>query len=220
MRLAHSYSSIKLFENCPQRYYRQRIIKDIKDESSDASVYGDRVHKMLEERLKSDAELPQEVERYESLCRAVEKLVAIGGQLHIEKELVLTENLTPTGWWDGDAWLRSKLDVLIIHGTTAVVMDWKTGKRRPDFFQMQMFAAQVFKHYPEVTTVKATLVWLKDMAMDTEIYKREYVNSVWADIMRRIKRIYDALEHDTWPAKPSGLCNYCPAKHDCKFSQK
>lgn len=217
MRLSHSYSSIKLYENCPLRYYRQRILKDVQDESGEASIYGERIHKMLEDRLKEDTDLPQEAERYEQLCVAVEKLVSLGGELHIEKELVLTENLTPTGWWDSDAWLRSKLDVLIIRGDTAVVMDWKTGKRRPDFFQMQVFAAQVFKHFPEVTTVKTTLVWLKDMAMDTEIYKRQYINTVWADIIRRIKRIYDSLENDTWPAKPSGLCNYCPARHDCEY---
>lgn len=218
--LSHSYSSIKLYENCPLRYYRQRVLKDIKDEGGDASLYGERVHKMLEDRLREHADLPQEAEKYEALCTAVEQLVASGGELHIEKELVLNENLLPTGWWDRDAWLRSKLDVLIVCGTTAVVMDWKTGKRRPDFFQMQIFAAQVFKHFPDVTTVKTSLVWLKDMAMDTEVYQRQYINAVWTDIIRKIKRIHDSLDNETWPAKPSGLCNYCPARHDCQFSQR
>ena len=218
--LSHSYSSIKLYENCPLRYYRQRVLKDIKDEGGDASLYGERIHKMLEDRLRENADLPQEAEKYEQLCAAVEKLVAAGGELHIEKELVLNENLLPTGWWDRDAWLRSKLDVLIVSGDTAVVMDWKTGKRRPDFFQMQIFAAQVFKHFPDVTTVKTSLVWLKDMAMDTEVYQRKYVNAVWTDIIRKIKRIHDSLDNETWPAKPSGLCNYCPARHDCPFAQR
>lgn len=221
MRLTHSYSSIKLFENCPKRYELQRIQKVLVDEGGEASIYGDRVHKSLETRLKEDTDLPQELERYEELCRAVEKLVSLGGELHIEKELVLNDNLLPTGWWDADAWLRSKLDVLVLNGNTAVVMDWKTGKRRPDFFQMAVFAVQVFKHYPEVTKVKTSLVWLKDMAMDTEIYRREEANSLWADIMSRIKRIHIAQENDTWPAKPSGLCNYCPAKAQglCEFAR-
>lgn len=217
MRLSHSYSAIKQYENCPLRYYRQRILKDVKDEGGAASIYGERIHKMLEDRLRQNLSLPQEAARYEPLCQAVEKLVHAGGELHVERELVLNENLLPTGWWDADAWLRSKLDVLIIKGDTAVVMDWKTGARRPDFFQMQLFAAQVFKHFPDVTTTKTTLVWLKDMTMDTEIYQRKFINTVWADIIRRIKRIHDSLEHDTWPAKPSGLCNYCPARHDCDF---
>ena len=44
MKLAHSYSSIKLFENCPLRYYRQRIKKDVVDEGGEASKHGERIH--------------------------------------------------------------------------------------------------------------------------------------------------------------------------------
>jgi hypothetical protein len=145
--------------------------------------------------------------------------MAEGGELLVEKELVLNDNLTPTGWWDADAWIRSKLDVLVIKGNHAVVMDWKTGKRKPDFFQMQMFAVQVFKHYPEVQHVKTSLVWLKDMSMDSEKYTRLDANPLWAEIMKRIQRIHTSLEHDNWPAKPSGLCRFCPARHDCDYAR-
>lgn len=214
MKLSHSYSAIKLYENCPYRYYRQRIVKDVIDQGGEASLYGERIHKHLELKLKGEADLPKEAEHYEVLCQAVQAL-AREGELHIEKELVLNENLEPTGWWDADAWLRSKLDILVLNGDKAVVMDWKTGKRNPDFFQMGMFAAQVFKHFPDVTEVKTSLVWLKTMDMDTEIYLRKDANALWADIMGRIRRIYQSVDHDNWPAKPSGLCRFCPARHDC-----
>lgn len=214
MKLSHSYSSIKLYENCPYRYFRQRILKDVVDEGGEASKYGERIHQYLELKLKGQAELPQEVAHYEPLCASVERLSG-GGELHIEKELVLNENLEPTGWWDSDAWLRSKLDILVLVGNDAVVMDWKTGKRNPDFFQMQIFAAQVFKHFPDVVRVKTSLVWLKTMEMDTEVYSRENSNEIWAEVMKRIRRIHQSVEHDNWPARPSGLCRFCPARHDC-----
>jgi RecB family exonuclease len=214
MKLSHSYSAIKLYENCPYRYFRQRIAKDVVDEGGEASIYGERIHQHLELKLKGEAELPQEIAHYEPLCASVERL-AKGGELHIEKELVLNENLEPTGWWDKDAWLRSKLDILVLVGDEAVVMDWKTGKRNPDFFQMQIFAAQVFKHFPDVRRVKTSLVWLKTMEMDTETYDRQGANEIWAEIMKRIRRIHQSVEHDNWPAKPSGLCRFCPARHDC-----
>ena len=217
MRLTHSYSAIKLYENCPLRYYRQRILKDVTDDGGEASRYGERVHEYLEHRLKENADLPQDITHYEVLCTKVEEL-ANGGELHIEKELVLTEELTPTGWWEPDAWLRSKLDILVIRGTSAYVMDWKTGKRNPDNFQMQLFAAQVFKHYPQIQNVKTSLVWLKQLQMDTGEYARANINEVWAGIMKKIRRIYDSYEHNTWPARPSGLCRFCPARHDCDFA--
>tara|TARA_R110000822_G_scaffold81971_2_gene194070 strand:+ start:104 stop:760 length:657 start_codon:yes stop_codon:yes gene_type:complete len=217
MQLSHSYSAITLFENCPLRYYRQRIKKDVVDEGGEASKYGERIHTLLENRLKGSG-LEPEVAQYEPLCQSVERLAA-RGELYVEKELVLTENLTPTGWWDTDAWLRSKLDVLVIVGSDAVVMDWKTGKRKTDQFQMQMFAAQVLKHYPEVQTVKTSLVWLKTMEMDTEKYNRVDINPLWAEIMKRIQRIHDAYKHANWPARPSGLCRYCPCRHDCDYAR-
>lgn len=218
MKLSHSYSSIKMYENCPLRYYKQRVLKEITDTGGDASVYGERIHKFLEDRLCENAALPQEAVQYEALCKSVEA-IAEGGELHIERELVLNENLEPTGWWDADAWLRSKLDILVVNGDTAVVMDWKTGKRRPDFFQMELFAAQVFKHFPQVIKVKTSLVWLKTLEMDTEEYKLEHANQIWEKIISKIRRIHQSLEHETWPAKPSGLCPYCPAKHICEFAK-
>jgi RecB family exonuclease len=216
MQLSHSYSSIKLFENCPLRYYRQRITKEVEDDGSEMSKYGERIHTLLEIRLKGLNTDP-EIEKYEPLCAAVEKL-ARQGKLFIEHELVLTQNLTPTGWRDADAWLRSKLDVLVVIGGEAVVMDWKTGKRNADQFQMQLFAIQVFKHFPEVQRVKTSLVWLKTMEMDTNTYEHSDANSIWAEVMRRIQRIHDAYEHANWPARPSGLCRYCPCQHDCEFA--
>ena len=220
IRLAHSYSSLKQFENCPQRYYRQRILKDVKDEGGEASKYGERIHEMLERRLRDNDELPQEAARYEALCKGVEKL-AEGGELFVEKEMVLNANREPTGWWDSDAWLRSKLDVLVIKGNDAVVMDWKTGKRKPDFFQMEIFAGQVFKHFPDIQRVKTTLVWLKDMKMDSETYTRVAdITGIWGGISSATSRIEQALYFDNWPARPSGLCGWCPAQSTCKWARR
>jgi len=47
MKLSHSYSAIKLYENCPLRYFRQRIVKDVVDEGGEASKYGERIHEYL-----------------------------------------------------------------------------------------------------------------------------------------------------------------------------
>lgn len=219
MKLSHSYSAIKMFENCPLRYYRQRVLKDVVDEPSEQSRYGERIHKMLEDRIGEGAMLPSEAAKYEDICASIETAAAHGGELFAEKELVLTENLTPTGWWDADAWLRSKLDVFVLYDNKAIVLDWKTGKRRIDNFQLKLFAAQVMQHYPDVDSVKTGLIWLKTNEFDYEVFDRDQLNDIWADVISRIRRIYKSLEHDKWPARPSGLCRFCPARHDCDFAQ-
>jgi RecB family exonuclease len=218
MKLAHSYSSIKLFENCPLRYYRQRILKDVQDQGGEASIYGERIHEALELRLRENKPLPPEAAQYEDLCVSIERNLR-NNKLYLEKELVLDENLEPTGWWDPDAWLRSKLDVLIDKGDKAVVFDWKTGRKRADQFQMEIFAVQVFKHFPDVQEVLTSLIWLKDGSSTTHFYSRAHTNELWAEIIGRIRRIYAAAETDVWPARPSGLCPYCPARHDCPHAR-
>ena len=218
IKLAHSYSSIKMFENCPKRYYHQRITKEVTDTGSDATRYGERIHADLEHRLVEQKPLSYDSQQYEVLCQSIEVL-ATGGELHAERQLCLTENLTPTSWYADDAWLRSILDVLILKDDQAIVMDWKTGKRRPDFTQLQLFALQVFKHFPKIKTVKTSFVWLQDMGMDTEVFSADKTKTMWADMLARIERIHQSLEHDNWPAKPSGLCNWCPAKNICEFAK-
>ena len=218
MKLSHSYSAIKLYENCPLRYYRQRILREVKDEDNQYTIYGSRVHEALEKRLRDNEELPKDSAHYEPLIQSIEKAVG-DGELYVEREMTLNENLEETGWFDADAWFRGKLDVLIAKGTTAVVMDWKTGKRKPDFDQLEMFALLTWKIFPEVDRVKASFVWLKDMAMDHEVYRREQSNELWAKHMGRIRRIYDSLENDNWPARPSGLCRFCPCQSTCDYAQ-
>jgi len=215
INLTHSFSSIKMYENCPKRYYHQRITKEVQDTGSDATIYGERVHEALEHRLDKKVELPTESETYEPLCKSIEGL---GGTLQVEQKLTLSENLTPTTWWEKDAWLRSILDVLIVFEDEAIVMDWKTGKRRPDFSQLEMFALQVFSHYPNIKKVKSTFVWLKDLSLDSHTYNRLDADDMWVKLLSKTERINQSLTNNNWPPKPSGLCRFCPAKNICEFS--
>ena len=217
-KLTHSYSSIKMFEQCPKRYLHQRINKDVEDKGSEATIYGERIHKQLENRLALSEPLPKESVKYEEVCRTIEKLTE-GADLHLEQQLCLNENLTPTGWYDNDAWLRSILDVLILRGDIAIVMDWKTGKRRPDFFQLELFALQVFKHYPTIKSVKSSFVWLKENKTDTETFHHTDSNIMWTNILSKIDKIDQSYKTNTFPARPSALCRYCPANNICEYAR-
>ena len=215
--LTHSYSSIKMYDNCPKRYYHQRIAKQVTDPGGEATLYGERLHKMIEERLRDNTDLPAEAAVYAPMIDAVVRSVS-DGTLMVEQEMTLNRGLKPTGWWDDDAWMRSKLDVLVLRGNKAIVMDWKTGKRRPDFAQLELFALQVFAHHKNIHEVSSCFVWLKDRAMDREIYNRNNIGEMWSALLNKVGRIERSLASEDWPAKPSGLCKFCPAKHLCDFA--
>lgn len=218
VKLSHSYSSIKMFENCALQYYHVRIAKTVINKGGEATIWGERVHKQLEDRLKNNVDLLPESAMHEPAVVALEKLTG-SGTLFVEREATLNKDLQPTGWWDHDAWLRSKLDVLILRGPTAYVFDWKTGKRRPDFSQLELFALQVFTHEPAVQVVHSKFLWLKDGVTDHEKYTRDMMPVMWEKLLGRIKRIEQAAAANVWPARPSGLCAYCPARHLCEFAR-
>ena len=215
--LTHSYSSIKMYDNCPKRYFHQRIAKHVTDQGGEATLYGERLHKMLEERLRDDVDLPAEAATYAPLVDAVLRSAG-NGTLMVEQEMTLNRKLKPTGWWDKDAWMRSKLDVLVLKGKRAIVLDWKTGKRRPDFDQLELFALQVFAHHKDVDEVSSGFVWLKDQAIDRNTYSRDNAGELWSNLLNKVSRIERSLHSEDWPAKPSGLCKFCPARHLCDFA--
>ena len=217
IQLTHSYSALKLFENCPKRYYHQRIARDAKDEGGEASKHGERVHKALEKKLLGEEELPTELQGVTAVC---EVLTASKGELAPEKKLALNTSLNPSDWWDSDTWIRAQLDVLIVDGDKATVLDWKTGKRRPDSYQLELSATMVFIHQPEVNEVNAGFLWLQDKKMDPYRYTRSMYNRLLDTTLSKINRVEEALVHDVWPAKPSGLCNYCPCKSFCSYAKR
>jgi hypothetical protein len=204
-----------MYENCPKRYFHQRIEKSVVDPGGEASKHGERVHKVLEDYIKDDAPLDHSNKKFAPMLDALKQGP---GTKHAELEMTLSDTFKPTGWFEPDAWLRSKLDYVAINGKNAVVLDWKTGKRRPDPFQLEVFALQVFVHYPDVDKVYSSFVWLPDEKTDTVIYYRSQMPELWHEIMSRVKRIEDSATSGTWQAKPSGLCGWCPCKSFCEFS--
>ena len=53
-----SYSSIKTFDQCPKKYYHLKVAKDVKDTGSDATIYGQEVHKAAEDYIKFGTPIP------------------------------------------------------------------------------------------------------------------------------------------------------------------
>jgi hypothetical protein len=124
--LTHSFSSIKMFEQCPFRYYHQRIAKTVVDRGGEASQHGERIHKYIEDRLKGtlSVERAAEIAKLEPIISSIEML-ANGGTLEVEQQLTLNKELKPTTWFAPDAWMRSILDVCVRCGDKTVVLDWK-----------------------------------------------------------------------------------------------
>ena len=214
-----SYSSLTSFETCAKRYFHLKVAKDVVDTPHESATWGSTVHKHLEDRVKLGTSLPESLQGYE---RLVAPIISRQGTKLVEQQFAITADLSPTTWMGSDTWCRGIVDVGVLSGSSAVLLDWKTGRRKPDSDQLKLFAGLAFAHYPEVNTVHTGFVWLKERAIDKQKFTREDVPVIWQTFVPRVRRLERAYEQLNFPPKPSGLCSrWCPVpKSLCEFSGK
>jgi len=205
---AWSHSALNQFETCPRQYYLLRVSKQAKDVKGEAALWGDAVHKHLEARAKNGTPLPSYLNYLNPI---VERILASPGEKIVEHKITITHDYSPTSWFAKDAWCRSIIDLGVVGETSATLLDWKTGKRKPDSDQMALFAGMAFVEYPNVEVIDTGFVWIKDKKVDRDRFTRSDVAAIWGGFLPRIARLEHAFKTNNWPATPGGLCKkYCP----------
>lgn len=216
LKKAWSYSALTAFETCPRRYQLTRVTKEVVEKQTEATLWGNKVHKALELFAKGKQPLPPDFKAYEKYVR---KIQSYEGKRVVEEKIALTSSFRPTTWFAKDVWVRGIIDIGVVGSDTAYLLDWKTGKRKPDSDQLKLFAALAFAHYPWIDKVVTGFIWLKDAKFDKGTFTREQLPEIWNEFLPRVTRLELAYKDDKWVAKPSGLCkNWCPVgKRLCEF---
>lgn len=216
-KLVHSFSSLEMFDGCPKRFYHLRVAKDYKPEDSEASLAGTRDHKAFEDRINLGTELPDYLKKHEG---KVELLLNSGYEVTAEKEFAITRNFEPCeNWWHPDVFLRVKADVVVRGETRAAVLDWKTGKRRPKPFQLELAAMTMLTSYPMMKSTEAAFLWLREESADKYKYTRDDLDRIKTKLMTKVEKIEETAADGVWQAKPGYHCNWCEVKNDCSYSQ-
>ena len=209
---AWSYSSIKTFDQCPKKYYHLKVAKDVKDFGNEATIYGGQVHKAAEDYIKKGTEIPTKFEYISAPLKAIE---SIPGEKHCEIRLGIAydgQDYTPTKFMAKDVWYRGIADLLILNGEKAYLIDYKTGKnaKYEDTAQLDLLAAAVFTHYPEVKTIKSALVYLVSNDFIKKEHKAELRKSYFATFDESLHKLSVAEESEVWNAISGPLCGFCP----------
>jgi hypothetical protein len=209
-----SFTSLTSFETCPRRYYHTRVAKDIVEPESDAMIWGNVVHKALEERVRDGKPLPSTLTHLEKYAA---KILSLPGTVACEQQVALTLALQPTDWFANNVWVRGVFDVAIDQGKQVVLIDYKTGKRKPNSDQLELFAALASRVYPKALRFRTLFIWLKEKKTDKAEYQCDDLRTVWAKFIRRVSRLDAAVTLNDFPPRPSGLCGkWCPIK-SCEF---
>ena len=209
---AWSYSSIKTFDQCPKKYYHLKVAKDVKDIPGEAALYGTAVHEAAEHFIKDGTPIP---EKFAFIRPTVERLAAIDGEKHCELRLGVSKTDTgyePTTFFGKDVWWRGIVDLVVIDGAKAYMVDYKTGKnaRYADPKQLDLMAGALFVHYPDLEVIKSALVYVVSNELIPKTHTRDKMDmylSVFAD---ELDRLEGAELSGVWNPKSGPLCGWCP----------
>jgi hypothetical protein len=212
---AWSYSHIKNFETCPHRYEQLDLLKKFQEDESQELKDGFYIHDCLAKRIAHNKPLPPHVP-YEKWAQYV---LSMGGNIMVEQKLAMTKHFKPCAYFDKikKVWLRSVADVLRISGKDCHIIDWKTGKVKPDKDQLMLACTVVMAHHPQIFNIRAEFVWL---AFDTQTVMDCTVDDVvkyWGDTMfEKVAKLQDARRDNHFPKKKSGLCRAWCAVTSCE----
>jgi CRISPR/Cas system-associated exonuclease Cas4 (RecB family) len=211
-----SYSALKEYENCPKKYYEIRVSQNYTVIPSEQMIYGTEVHKAFEDYVKDGKELAVNYLRFKP---AADALIDIPGEKYPEYEMALSRDKTPCDFTDSNRWVRGIVDLLIVDGDYAFIVDYKTGSSKyPDPKQLRLMSLMAFAHFPNVNKIKAGLLFVMHGSFVTEEYTREELDKSWAKFNGPLGRLDNSYDNNVWPPNPTPLCKYCPVK-SCDFNR-
>jgi len=204
-----SYSSMSLFQQCPKKYFHLRVAKDIKQEESEQMRYGLVVHKAAEDYVRDGTPLP---DAFQYMAEPLDRLKQFNGDKYCEYQMGITRDLEACSFSDPNAWWRGIADLLIVDGDIARVVDYKTGKSGyPDTKQLELLALATFKHFPQVQTVKAGLLFVVHTAFVKENFHRAEEEKRWQKWLDQSDQLEYSYDHGVWNAKQNFTCRaWCP----------
>ena len=216
---AWSYSRLKLWEQCPLQAKLQHLDK-LGGPPGPPLLRGTEIHALAEAYVKAPKApkvLPPALLKFAEDFKTLRK----ARNRQTELEVALTSTWSPTTWFGADAWLRAKIDCIAVSrdGTEARIIDYKTGKVRPDdVAQLGLYAILAYILTPGLERVEAEL-WYLDHG---EPINRAYVPGDIPNLKRAWEaRVKPMFADQTFAPTQNWGCKWCTFKQgeggQCKF---
>ena len=213
MSIVWSFSSLKTFQQCPKKYYHTKIVKDITESDTQATLYGKAVHTAAEEYIKDGVPLPKP---YAYMQTLLDILKAIPGTKYCEVKLGLTKDLEACEFSAENVWWHGIADLVIIDEEQGIAhsVDYKTSKnaRYADSKQLDLVAAGIFAKYPSVTMIKSALLFVVSEDIVKSVQHREMFAKYVEKPAQDVARIEAALVNGVWNPVQGPLCRFCAVK--------
>jgi hypothetical protein len=209
------HSFLASFATCEYQAYRQYVARDVPWEETPARAAGREAHSALERRLRDGARLPPDHAARESLCLPIDRFA---GEKHFEWRLGVREDGSPCDFFDRDVWGRGVLDVALLDGEVAMLLDWKTGKVREDPSELAAHAVLLRAHRPAIRRIVGRYVWLMTGALGIAHDVSDTPLKL-ASVRQTMEKVKINIRGSTWQKKENVLCGWCSVR-DCEFNRR
>lgn len=139
-----------------------------------------------------------------SAQEAWKSLPSEGGERYLER---------PLSGPFGPHYLTGRPDIYVVNPpalddtTTAIVVDWKTGRDDfPVWDQLKGYALLICQEHTQVEQVYAAVVRLRDQTIDGRWFSP-------SELFRWSRELVQRLHHNEY--HPGAHCQYCPRAHEC-----
>lgn len=214
-----SHSKLGDFQKCKQLVFLKHIARIPEPprplpegKTEHANDRGSRVHDNCEGYVRGDHDaLTPEAEKYFGPQLDLMRTFYAEGMVSLEGEWGMDKDWNPTEW--GTAWLRLKLDALVmIDPTHAIVIDYKTGRKFGNEVkhaeQLQLYQVVTFLRYPKLEKVTVELWYLDQNETTSQTFTRSQGLRFKENFDRQGKNI---TSNSVWPANPNvHSCKWCP----------
>lgn len=197
--MTQSPTSLQTFLTCPKQYHAKYITKEVKFEQNDHAIFGDLVHKSIENYLKHQEPLPSK------LLPLKPTLDKMGQVLYgAETKLAVDKQGNAVEFFDKSAYQRCIVDAIITNQDQSVVVciDWKTGKKRDAQTQHDFIKKCAKAKFPNAKIVTLFLYFFVG-----KYDRQEYTGQELIALDRNMAKLASAYANDTFQPRPSGLCS-------------
>jgi len=195
-----SFSALMTFEQCPYKYFVEQRLGH-RGLSGPAAKRGSKIHDECEHYITmqtNDLPTDAKIQAWMPELQELRGMYADGQQVICEDEWAFDKDWNKVPWGAENAWLRGKLDVFVLEGTSAHIIDWKTGRKFGNEMKHQqqgiLYAIMAFMIYPELEFVRVEFLYL-DQPYRTNLeqtYTRQQALAFLPNFERRVAKMLNA----------------------------
>lgn len=214
-KLVGTYTNMHCFDDiCPHQAYHRYVAKTIPYKETPEMKWGNDVHKAFELRVGGQKPLPLNMAQWEPFAAPFD-----GRKVAVEQKLGLTDEGKPCGFFDNNVRFRVKVDLALVNGSQAYLIDWKTGgSKYEDPFELEIGAMHLHALHPTLTAIVGQYAWLKENRLG-QLHNLSETNKTWEKANKILGKMEAAKKSGEWPKREGPLCGFCDVL-DCNFNRK